>query len=623
MPIVKLNIWALFKSVLIGAVITLLFILFYRWESIKNDAFSYHEYRAKISAQNLDVLLGSQEVLLKIIGLELLSERYLEQQEEKRYLMDRLLDSNHVLIAMGLACNDGQLVAVSSNLHSDNYPNLMQNPETKETFERALHSQYLVIGRTYFVKSLQQWVIPIRKAIRDSNGQAIAVMTAGFAINNESFLNENFRHDGKYDSITIYNDSNGRIKFMSQYGVPIEVYSQFIGHEDFRRSRKNKVEKVYSRSLDELKQSEQSIKFLDKRPFILTDSSHQYGYFLTVAVYNKRYNLWVVSDTAVTPLINQFLFSLVIYTVILAVLTVAFYKWCQIINKSQKEKTRALIYQNRHDELTHLLNRNGLLREMGKYIVKSEPGYLVMVNIVNFKSINNRFCMEIGDKCLVGFAKRLKELVEQLPVARISGDEFAFVLTEPDEELAQSFCQRLCERLEHNFLIEEQRLLLTVNMGLTRFPTCGTNFDELTRRARIAGYKARSFGKHVFVYRADIEENYLRTLRIEERLRLALQQGGLSMAYQCKFDRNRKVIGMEALLRWKDSELGWVSPHEFVEVAEHFGLIYALGDYAIKQSVKDFSSLMDVNRQNLSLAINISALQIKDPAFSENLLVTL
>jgi EAL domain-containing protein (putative c-di-GMP-specific phosphodiesterase class I) len=144
--------------------------------------------------------------------------------------------------------------------------------------------------------------------------------------------------------------------------------------------------------------------------------------------------------------------------------------------------------------------------------------------------------------------------------------------------------------------------------------------DTLLRSAHLALYQAKKSLNDWCLYREELEQAYIRRVQIEQRLRLALSLGQLTMVFQPQVDHVKAVYGYEALVRWCDNELGEVGPDEFVGVAESSGLMPALGQFVMDTSVREFSEFLGAQGKIWQLAVNISVLQFLQPGFANNVL---
>lgn len=208
-------------------------------------------------------------------------------------------------------------------------------------------------------------------------------------------------------------------------------------------------------------------------------------------------------------------------------------------------------------------------------------------------------------------------------LARLGSDEFVILTPNTDVPLLTAACGSLVHNLTHTFEVENLHMQVGVRIGVARFPEDGTTLSDLIRSAHLALYQAKQSRTAVCVYKQEMETAYLRALTIEQRLRFGLASRILHMVYQPQVNQHGKVTGLEALVRWQDAELGFVSPAEFVGVAERSGLMIPLGQFVLGTSMYEFAQLSATTNQPLDLAINISVIQFCQPDFVDTVLATL
>ena len=612
MAILKRNLWTLFATLLLGGLVLLCTILFFRWQGIVSDEKQYQTARVELVAQSVGSILRTQELVLDVIGRELLDQTDILSGSRQIPFLDSILAVNPVLVGFGLARPDGTLVRVSTNLDLASLPNLRNDPATRESFMQALSSEAMVVGRTYFVDALGAWVIPIRKAIRSETGEVIAVMTAGMRLDGADSVFSKTLHDGASDTVMLFRETDGYVQFMSAEGVAPQQYSQIRVPFDEREKNRAGFEQELGVSVEEVMRVGESV---------VVRTRHQGEDYLTAAVFNKRYELWTISETRFAPLHREFVGLLLQYFVVFLVVGAAFYKGFRIIDNAEKKRRQELSYLSRHDDLTGLLNRNGLLDRLADLLPEKKPFCLVVVNIDNFKGINDRFGLETGDETLLVFSRRLAGLVESRDdLARLGGDEFAIVTPNTNVEEVEEACVSLAGELSRTFEVGRLKLQVTASIGVACFPEHGDSLSKVIRSAHLALYEAKQSRNDVCTYRSEMEMAYLRKLSVEQRLRYGLASGSLYMVYQPQVDETQKTVGLEALVRWQDEELGFVSPAEFIEVAEKSGLMLPLGRFVVETSIREYSLLREVIGRPIDLAINISVIQFLQPDFVDTVL---
>ncbi|QSP96361.1 EAL domain-containing protein [Marinobacter salinisoli] len=612
MAIPKRNIWKLFLLVYAVAFVFLLVLLFASWKNTVSEYERRHESRAELFAQAVDSIFTTQEMALDVIGRELIRHGELEREPHTMPLLDSIVASSASLVGLGLANVDGELVALSSNLDPERVPNLREFEQTRADFERALDEKKMVLGRTYFVESIQEWVIPVRKALRNREGEVLAVMTGGVRIDGESGIFRSVLHEGENDSIMLFRERDGYLQYVSRAGVGPEIYTTIRRTQEEVHGDVQLLVENSGKSISEVRSSGDAVTYF---------SSRDSGRYIGAAVFEPRFELWIISETESQRVLQTYLNKLMVHLILFLCLTALLYYLFSLIDRIEKKRIDSLFRSSRSDELTGLKNRLGLMDSIQRKVDDERRFSLILVDIDNFRGVNDRFGQEFGDAVLIEMARCLCEAAgEGNLVNRLSGDEFAVVteLTRPDD--LDAFCRNLL--VETGLLMAKGRLELQLgaSAGAAIFPEHGDSFDAILRNAHLALYRAKKNRNDICLFQPDIESSYLRRVHIEQRLRGALERNEIVMAYQPQFDAEGNVLAVEALARWHDEELGDVPPSEFVEVAESSGLMVQLGNYILDRSLKQFSQLLRANLPACELAVNISVLQFMQPDFADTVM---
>ncbi|GAA0691250.1 EAL domain-containing protein [Marinobacterium maritimum] len=615
MAALKRNLWTLFWLILLGGIALLAVILHARWQSIYDHSETYHRNRAVLVSQAVDNILRTQELVLDVVGRELIHNEQMFDSSLQLPLLDHVLSVDKSAVGFGLARPDGTLVRVSSNLDLAKLPNLSTHPSTAAAFAQALESKAMVLGRTYFMPALDSWVIPIRKALRNEAGEAIAVMTAGLRMDSSDTVFAQALHDGPDDSVVLYREVDGYLQFISSDHAVPEAYNDAQNSLEQREVNRGTLEAELGISIEELKATGKVFSF-----------SREYDGIphLTATVFNDRYQLWVISDTHLAPMQKAFWHAVLPYLLTFVVVTGVLFACFRIIDRAERARRAELLYHSTHDSLTGFFNRAGLLDCLSNAIEQQKKFSLVIINIDHFRGVNDRFGQEVGDQTLVEFSRRLKALLDsEHCLARLGGDEF--VVSSPNTDLTtlKQACHTLVEQLSQSIQVGRHELQLTASIGMATYPAHGDSASKLLRSAHLALYKAKHNRNAVSLYKTEMEMDYLRQLVVEQRLRQALSENGLHMMYQPQMDENGHIVGLEALVRWEDEELGFVSPAEFVQVAEQSGLMLPLGHFVMDTSLREYSKLREQLGHGLDLAINISVIQFEHPSFVEDVLCLL
>ncbi len=275
-----------------------------------------------------------------------------------------------------------------------------------------------------------------------------------------------------------------------------------------------------------------------------------------------------------------------------------------------------LRHQATHDGLTGLSNRERLLDRMALATeAAAQSGRLAAVLLLDlhqFKVVNDSLGHAAGDVLLQTVAQRLQGAVRATDtVARLGGDEFVILLQglrSADE--AAAVARKVFDALAAPVKVDGRHIHVGASMGIALFPQHGT-LDELLKHADLAMYQAKREGRDTFrFYKHEMGVASQRRLTLETELRRALDHGGLSLAYQPKIDlQSQRMVGAEALLRWKHPQLGNISPCEIVTLAEETGLIHPLGEWVMHTACAQLRHWQDEGRAPFTLSVNVSAKQ--------------
>jgi diguanylate cyclase (GGDEF)-like protein len=280
----------------------------------------------------------------------------------------------------------------------------------------------------------------------------------------------------------------------------------------------------------------------------------------------------------------------------------------------------------RHDPLTGLPNRRFFVEKLNESLSETTEAShtaVLMLDLDGFKSINDAYGHAVGDLALAEFARRVTEVVRTGSLlTRIGGDEFAIIapnITSLDDPAV--LARRIIAAVGEPFLIGDVQAELGVGIGIAIAPEDGMNFEVLVQHADRALYRAKAEGRNsVRFFEAVMNERVERRIAIENELRVAILAKSIVPFYQplVAFDGER-IIGFEALARWKSDKFGWVPPDQFITIAEELGLISELGDQLLRQACFEACTWP----AELTLAFNVSGRQLRDPALGLRILAIL
>ena len=288
---------------------------------------------------------------------------------------------------------------------------------------------------------------------------------------------------------------------------------------------------------------------------------------------------------------------------------------------SQKHTATAVdLTSSNHDELTGLPSRRSLHNRLMNEIDRRIPFAVFDIDINRFKSINDGLGHAIGDQFLIEVAERLSSIdLSTNSFYRQGADEFAFVLLELDE--LDTMALKIMEQFKKPFIIEGHKFYSSISMGIALYPEHGADSEILLNNADLAMLRAKERrGNNYFVYNGNHESQDLKGITLETKLYDALRLDQLQLYYQPKIDlKTGQMVGMEALLRWIDSELGFIPPDRFIPFAEETGLIIPIGEWVLERACLDVKGWNDLFDLDLRVAINLSPIQLALPNIIETL----
>ncbi|PFH82605.1 EAL domain-containing protein [Bacillus sp. AFS088145] len=276
------------------------------------------------------------------------------------------------------------------------------------------------------------------------------------------------------------------------------------------------------------------------------------------------------------------------------------------------------------DTLTGLGNRNALYKdltkEMDEHNKKKESLTLFFIDIDRFKNINDTFGHTFGDFILQQVSERIKETVcECCELYRPGGDSYVVVHKQADETKAEVFANELIQAFEKPIVLNERTFHLSISVGASVFPTDGKTAEDLIQQADSALYSVKANGKnHYRFYTNEIKAANDRKMDVEMGIRNGLENNEFFLHYQPQIDLvTEEMVGVEALIRWQHPTIGFVSPLEFIPVAEETGLITLIGKWVLKTACLQ---MKEWHKQGLvlnSIAVNVSGVQFKDKDFAK------
>lgn len=305
------------------------------------------------------------------------------------------------------------------------------------------------------------------------------------------------------------------------------------------------------------------------------------------------------------------------------------YQYVSIRNDiTEKKKADSVIYHLAyHDSLTDLPNRKFFMDYFQKELHQANRTkgqlYVMFLDIDRFKHINDERGREFGDIILLETANRLKNCVRETDiVARFEGDEFAILISSVnDMNEVNTIAETIKNKINEPILVGEQYYQVSVSIGIAAYPKNGLTAESLLKRADMAQHAVKAGGRNGYLYfQEEMEKASLERIYLEKELKKSIQNDDFFLVYQPKVDlKTGKLVGMEALVRWDHPELGVVPPSKFIPLAEKTGLIIPLGQWILKEGIKQTKQWQQQGISPIRLSINVSVPQLNEPNFVHNI----
>lgn len=290
-------------------------------------------------------------------------------------------------------------------------------------------------------------------------------------------------------------------------------------------------------------------------------------------------------------------------------------------HKKSQDRIQKLAFE---DTLTGLPNRQLLLDRIEHAIAASKRDKhslaLIFIDLDDFKIINDSAGHMTGDKVLIAVANHLQGVLKETDtLSRIGGDEFVILLENIEQAVVISTIERILETLAQSMTIGTEKYFVSASIGVALYPQDAKDSQELFRNADTAMYTAKKQGKNRYsFFVTQMNEAVTRQMLIIQHLQTAVKEGNFSLVYQPQVSLTQnKVVGAEALIRWTDSKLGFISPAEFIPIAESAGLIIPITMWVLEQTCLAAKKIQ--NTHKIKIAVNISSKHIKEKDFVQSI----
>ncbi|BBG65288.1 diguanylate cyclase/phosphodiesterase (GGDEF & EAL domains) with PAS/PAC sensor [Hydrogenimonas sp.] len=613
--LLKKNLWTLFYILLGMGLALLLLISYMQYKNVEKDLRAELSYLSRSTSEATNHYFIQQEILLNVLDRHLFEDEEIKDRDHVKRLFANLLQINPALAGISVSDPDGNIILLSKARNLRNPINLKHSKESCHAFEKALVEKAMVVGRAFYDKALNEWILPLHKAARDDSGRVVAVLSVGLHLSSARSIWQAYTDAGTELEIflddswyRIYHSDKPPERYPELYNKPITEQERYI----FEGGKA--LETEAETSFEKLK------KTASPAVVLLTIPGEK-SYIISWQ-YIPKYRLWIhyhmPTEKILERVKNYWLINIVSFIFIFIVVYYLFYT----INAIEKRKSKELLYQAMHDSLTNLPNRMYLQKKIDSWIYDGAPPFSVgFIDLDNFKNINDSIGHHYGDLILVEVAKRLKaSMPKGTMVIRHGGDEFIMLCHEYDIDRLSENARLLIEAISQPYEVEGMEFTVGVSIGISRYPLDGTKLFELLSAADIAMYHAKRSKNSFAFFTSELKAQRNRYSIMEHELRNAIEKEELTIVYQPQIRKDGTLHGVEALVRWENRKLGHIHPEEFIKIAEESGLMPKVGRYIAAHAISEIDSLQRKLGTKFCLAINISIRQLNEKGFVESFL---
>ena len=601
----KKNIWLLFYFIIFMSSTILGSALYQKYNVVLNKTKIEQLYLTRHYQQALNALFNEHETLDLLIGTE-----YLQNSKLNIETFKTVLSLNPLLADIWIFSPSGELKF--STLADTKFTNLLTNESTRQWFQETLTSNHIVIGRAYLQKSLNKWILPVSKKIKNQQNKTIAIISTGIDLDN--FYQIQNKTNNSLSTVRIILD-NGLFPILRTHFKP----SQNTDYYNSPILNNRLLDHDIAVLKKQLMPHENTVI---TEPFIQGTNNSATKMLYTIS-YNSHYKFWVSAEIPYTlalhPFKNYAIFCIFLFLLLITSLYL-FFRW---LNNIEKSKIKTLTYQTEHDALTDLPNHQLLNKYFNNQQQQNEtPCSLLYLDLDNFKNINDTFGHSCGDKILIKVAKRLKDSLEICAgiATRYSGDEFVIIIKQDDKEKVIEYSEHLLKIISRPYYIGLNTFQLTCSIGIARLPYDGNDIETLLSYADNSMFMAKKGKNNYHFFSKDRHLQLMHNTEIEQQLHGAVANNEISILYQPQLDNQQRLFGVEALVRWNNKKLGFVPPDRFIKIAENSGLMPDLGLYIMHKSMLEISTLKTLERLDFKLSINVSVKQFMQSSFLKKLL---
>jgi len=629
----RLYIWGIVVLIVISASFFLLYSNNNRIvsNSVKNNT------RLSVNLLNEKIIkwLDNRAQLIQSVGSYIALDNHSEQ-EILNYLKV-LLNNNGEFFSLYYGSKNNNMINASGWQMPKDF-----DSRERPWYKKALKENQLIFTKAFINASQDEIIVTVAYPVYSKkDGQFMGVLAGDLSISN----------------IISYVENNDVVQ--NGFFMLIDSENNILAHPDIEYNLKEGIPKFNSKYGEQL-----NLNNFTNNGIKRINIDNKEGYFTSLSVQNTNWKLaHFTSLEYYTEIFNQLVYSF-LFALIISALVFIIFLWLQnkyvvnplrrfnnnikeidlennisyrmpisndsdfkflkqsinnVLNKSQRyfeelhEKRQSIKYLAHHDSLTGLPNRRNFMEELQHELDNNNDGLVMLLDIDNFKDINDTMGHAVGDQILIKISQRLNKFKNgNIFISRFGGDEFLILLKSVNKvPNINYYIDELEEVFDKSFVIEENEMQINYSMGISVYPDDAEDIDQLISNADTAMYKAKHATDSNYVFFDPYMTIQLQEVRaIKDILRNALKNDGFKLEYQPQVNlKNGKIESFEALLRLKDHD---ISPAKFIPVAEEKGLINEIGRWVTKEAVQQLSIWQKNNKDEKSISINFSPTQLTD-----------
>lgn len=594
--------------------ITLIFALvtFDRSQNIYNHFLHENESYANLIANSTSSYFKQIQMILDLIGNQLLEDNNYQNTQKSKAIFDRMLRLNNSIIGYALIEPSGNYLLTHLDTPPEDIPNVLTREAAKDSFLHTLSQKRMVIGRTYFLNATQALAIPVRMPFYDTNGIALAVMAVAIDANNPEI----------FDASLLNSDTH-----MIHLFRDIDRYRQLYLHNtksiDPQSAYNNPIQKaIYQQVMDSISQYSgeplEQIKRLGTVVSITYEDQLQRSEFLVSARFIPELDLWATSYLRLSAVYISIAIDIAKLTLVFLFAVGLLLFLFRRLDESEQQKKQDLEHQAKHDSLTELPNRRFLQQNAKELLGGKKPLQIMLFSIDDLKAIEDIYGYSIAEDFLCTFVGRAL-CEKQHKLIQLGSNEFLLISNSSSEQRLTEI-SKLKDYLQQSITCHGILINFTLSMGVAKYPSDEQDIHALIRFADMAHQESRKERNRITVFTPKIEAAFIRRLMIEKQIRPAISSGEFTIMYQPQIRYPHKIYGVEALVRWHNHQLGFVSPAEFIPIAEASALMPLLGEHIIEQTCQEMSEFIRHQKTQFQLSLNISAKQFMHEGFVPHLM---